>query len=79
MEDVYPQLLHAIYVTNAPHWIHAVWALFRPIMPKRIVEKIDIIEPRDNEKEQKRLLKFISLGNLPTMHGGSNATEPILW
>jgi hypothetical protein len=44
-----------------------------------IVGKIDIIELRDNEKEQKRLLKFISLGNLPTMHGGSNTTEPRLW
>jgi hypothetical protein len=42
-----------------------------------IVGKIDIIELRDNEKEQKRLLKFISLGSLPSMHAGSNTPEPI--
>lgn len=46
MEDVYPQLLHAIYICNAPSFIHTIWALVRPIMPKRVVSKIDIIEPK---------------------------------
>eukprot|EP00980_Cylindrotheca_fusiformis_P015518 scaffold4412_cov91-Cylindrotheca_fusiformis.AAC.1 len=30
MEDVYPQLLHALYIYNAPSWINTVWGLVRP-------------------------------------------------
>jgi hypothetical protein len=70
MEDCYPQLLQTIYICNAPMVIHAVWSVFRAIMPKRVISKIDIIEPRTNEKERKRLLKYITDDNLPLRFGG---------
>lgn len=79
MEDVYPQLLHAIFIHNAPSWIHTVWAVVRPIMPKRIIEKVDIVEPKTNEMEKKRIFKFLSVENMPVTIGGDNTVAPISW
>ena len=63
MEDIYPQLLDALLIYNAPTWIHSAWAIFRPIMPKRVLEKIDIIDPKKNQKEKQRLLLYLSEKN----------------
>jgi len=41
-------------------------------MPKRLVSKIDFIRPEKNEKERKRLYKYIAEENLPTCYGGKN-------
>jgi len=79
MEDVYPQLLQSIYMYNTPHWVHALFATFRPLLPSRVVEKIDIVEPKDNEKEFKRLLRFVSKENLPVVLGGDNPVPPTEW
>lgn len=70
MEDCYPQLLQSINICHAPMLIHAIWAFLRPIFPKRVTSKIDIIEPKTNEKERKRLFKYISEDNLPVVFGG---------
>jgi hypothetical protein len=70
MEDCYPQMLQSIYLCHAPMVIHTIWSLLRPVMPNRVVSKIDIIEPRTNAKERKCLLKYISEENLPVEFGG---------
>mmetsp|Transcript_27650 Transcript_27650/g.67260 ORF Transcript_27650/g.67260 Transcript_27650/m.67260 type:complete len:312 (+) Transcript_27650:125-1060(+) len=79
MEDIYPQLLQALFVYNAPSWIHSAWAIFRPIMPKRIIEKIDIIDPKKNPKEKQKLLAFLSEENMPESMGGTNTIRPCDW
>ncbi|CAJ1935202.1 unnamed protein product [Cylindrotheca closterium] len=79
MEDIYPQLLQALFIYNAPNWIHSAWAIFRPIMPKRIIAKIDIIDPKNNQKEKEKLLAFLSDENMPVTMGGSNTTSPRDW
>lgn len=79
MEDVYPQLLQALFVYNAPSWSHSAWAIFRPIMPKRIIAKIDIIDPKKQQKEKQKLLAFLSEENLPVAIGGSNTASPCDW
>lgn len=79
MEDVYPQLLHAVFFYNQPSWIQAFWATFRPIMPSRLVEKVDMIEPKHNEKEAKRLFQFVSKEQLPVSLGGDNTVHPAEW
>lgn len=79
MEDVYPQLLHSLFFYNQPNWIHALWATFRPLMPSRVVEKIDMVEPKHNEKEFTRLLKFVAKEQLPVSLGGDNTVNPAEW
>ena len=79
MEDCYPQLLETIFACYAPTFMHVVWSLIRPIMPRRVIDKVDIIEPHRNEKERARLLKHISMQNLPTDYGGINTKPVIEW
>ena len=77
MEDCYPQLLQGIYLCNAPSWIQVVWRLVRPLLPKRVIEKIDIMSPQKNKKELKRCFKHISEEDLPERFGGQNRTWPV--
>jgi hypothetical protein len=79
MEDVYPQLLETIYLVNPGTIIHKLWAFMRPIMPKRVLDKIDIITPDTNTGERDRLLKHISKKNLPKWLGGNNEVDPKDW
>lgn len=79
MEDVYPQLLQSVICYNTPHWIHSIWVTFRPLIPSRVVEKVDMVEPRASEKEFKRLLKFMTKEQLPVSLGGDNTVCPAEW
>lgn len=79
MEDVYPQLLQCINICNTPHWVHALFATMRPLLPSRVVDKVDIVEPKNNKKEFKRILRFASKENLPVALGGDNTVNPAEW
>eukprot|EP00523_Entomoneis_sp_CCMP467_P022596 CAMPEP_0168857348 /NCGR_PEP_ID=MMETSP0727-20121128/15683_1 /TAXON_ID=265536 /ORGANISM="Amphiprora sp., Strain CCMP467" /LENGTH=330 /DNA_ID=CAMNT_0008911973 /DNA_START=39 /DNA_END=1029 /DNA_ORIENTATION=+ len=46
---------------------------------KRIMEKVDMITPQNNESEKMRLLRFVALENLPTEMGGTNSVPPMEW
>lgn len=77
MEDCYPQLLHGIFMCNPPIWVQIPWRIFRPLLPKRVVQKMDFIAPAKNEKERQRLFAFVSEANLPIRFGGKYETWPI--
>lgn len=79
MEDCYPQLLESIFPFNAPEWMHLIWEFMRPIMPKRIIEKIDIISPDKNKTEKRRLYRHITKKKLPDFLGGRNAVPVEQW
>lgn len=79
MEDCYPQLLETIYACNAPSFVHILWTLARKIMPKRVVDKFDLIDPKNNETERTRLYKRISHEKLPVQFGGGNEISPHDW
>jgi CRAL/TRIO domain len=76
-EDCYPQMLKTLFVCNSPFWIQTAWRLVRPFFPRRVVEKMDFISPVKHANERERLLKYISLENLPTRYGGGNNTWPL--
>jgi CRAL/TRIO domain len=76
-EDCYPQMLKSIFVCRGPSWVINVWRLVRPVFPKRVVEKMDFLAPDKNEKERDRMLKYISMENLPTRFGGKYSTWPV--
>jgi CRAL/TRIO domain len=77
MEDCYPQMLQSLVVCHAPPWIQVPWRFVRPIMPKRVVSKIDFIDPEKRESDRKRLLQYIALDHLPVRYGGTNKTWPV--
>ena len=72
----YPQLLLAVYPCNPPSWIQAFWRLVRPLMPKRFVEKVDIISPAAYPSEARRLLRVIAMEDLPKRFGGQSTLWP---
>ena len=76
MEDCYPQMLQEILVCNAPAWAQIPWRTCRPLLPKRVVQKIDFVNPAKNEKERKRLFAYISEEHLPARFGGKNEAWP---
>jgi len=77
MEECYPQLLHGIYICKPPTWIHIPWRIARPFLPKRVIEKIDFVNPHRNDREKKTLLRFLSDENLPARFGGKNDRWPV--
>jgi hypothetical protein len=79
MVDVYPQLLETIYACYPPTFMHLIWAFIRPILPKRIIDKVDLVTPDTNEKERDRLLKHISKESLPVHYGGDNTVPHKDW
>lgn len=79
MEDCYPQLLDGLYACNPPSVVHVLWTMIRPIMPKRVVAKIDFMTPANNEKELRRLHRYISNEHLPTEFGGIKTTPVKDW
>ena len=79
MEDCYPQLLQTIFAAYPPTFMHWIWSVVRPIMPKRIIDKVDIIEPSKNDKERDRLLEHVTLETLPVDFGGLNTVPPKDW
>lgn len=79
MEDVYPQMLETIYCCYPPSFMHAIWSIIRLVMPKRVLDKIDIITPNANKTERDRLLKHISIEHLPEHFGGENTVAPKDW
>jgi hypothetical protein len=77
MEDCYPQLLQSIYVCNSPSWVHTIFSILKPFMPKRVIAKFDIINPMTNEKERQKLFQHIDEDNLPARFGGKNEQWPV--
>jgi hypothetical protein len=76
MEDFYPQLLQCIYICNPPSWVQIPWRVIRALAPKRVVSKVDFIDPRHNKHDLKKIMSFISLEHLPTQFGGKNENWP---
>mmetsp|Transcript_10837 Transcript_10837/g.18331 ORF Transcript_10837/g.18331 Transcript_10837/m.18331 type:complete len:307 (-) Transcript_10837:36-956(-) len=80
-EDCYPQLLHAIYMFHAPSWMQLAWRIARPLLPKRVVEKIDIMgnPEKKRKREMNLLLQHISTENLPVRFGGQYEEWPAIF
>jgi len=76
LENFFPQILGGLLVVHAPKWINGIWKFVRPLMPKRVVEKVDFL-PSNSEKIQKGLARFVSKKNLLEQYGGENKEWPV--
>jgi len=79
MENCYPQLLQSIFVVNPPALLSVLGGMFRLILPKRILDKFNVISPQTEEKDRKYLLHHMSMEHLPEAYGGQNKVPPSEW
>lgn len=70
LEDFYPQAVQAYLVCHAPIWIEAPWRILKPLLPRRVVSKLDFLNPKDYEQDHRRILEFIPDKLLPQRFGG---------
>lgn len=70
MQDYYPQLLESFFICDPPTWAHIPWKIVRPLLPSRVVHKIDFVAPGKSKKERKRLRAHLQEEHLPVMYGG---------
>jgi hypothetical protein len=77
MEDVYPQVLKTLYLCHAPSWVQIPWRILRPLMPKRVVDKMDFINPDKKPNERKRLLEHMDESHIPVRFGGTYEARPV--
>ena len=75
IDDYFPQLLGGLLVVHAPKWINIIWKFCKPLLPKRVVEKVDFL-PSNKEKIQGSLARFVSKENLLGMYGGDKKEWP---
>ena len=75
-EDIYPQLTRSIIIVNPPGFVQWMWRVVRPLLPKRVSSKIDILDPLRNKKERERMYLFLDEEFLPTRYGGNHKGLP---
>jgi hypothetical protein len=76
MQDCYPQAVGIILVCHAPIWIQIPWYILRPLMPQRVVAKIDFINPKQRAQDLQRILTYIKEEHLPERFGGKCTEWP---
>jgi CRAL/TRIO domain len=76
MEDCYPQLLDTLFLCNPPAIISILWKMFRGFLPKRVVQKFDMIDPLEKPKDRQKLYRHIAEDYLPAYYGGKNPKLP---
>ena len=67
----FPELTGKIFIIRAPWFISSLWALVRPLLPERTLEKIDILGGEYAET----LAEAVDISGLPAFLGGT--TESI--
>ena len=67
-QDYYPQMLASVFVVNAPSFFSLCFRIVKPLLPKRFVEKFDILPKNHTE----RLMPYMHLEDIPKKYGGTN-------
>ena len=71
---LYPQLNGGIFMFNTPSWFKLIWRMLRPLYPKRVLEKFDVIT---NKADVTRLYpKFVDIEHVPVSYGGECKAWP---
>ena len=76
-QDHYPQMLASVYLQNAPPFFTICFRIIKPLLPKRFVEKFDILQSHQDVTTSK-LLQHLSMEHIPTQYGGNNTQWPPL-
>eukprot|EP00957_Ditylum_brightwellii_P139412 10624712-Ditylum_brightwellii.AAC.1 len=76
LQDFYPQSLGSMLIVNAPPIFDSVWSMFRPFFPRRMVEKVNVVNPKKRPKDMLHFAKCVSEEEVPEMYGGKLTTWP---
>jgi len=75
---VYPQLMGASYYCNTPTFAKFAWErIVKPLMPQSVLEKTDLLDPTRRAEDLDKLLKWLTLDELPVFLGGQNHVWPL--
>jgi len=74
LQDFYPQSLGSVLIVNAPPIFDSVWSTFRPFFPKRMVEKVNVVNLKKRPKDMLHFAQFVSEEDVPEMYGGKLTT-----
>lgn len=66
MQDHYPETLGKTCIINAPFYFQAVWALVKPLLQPRTVNKVTLL----GTKYMDELTKFVDIESIPEYMGG---------
>lgn len=70
LQNCYPQGVQSYFVCNSPFWIQGPWNIMKPLLPVRVVSKLDFLNPKECEPDRNQILRFVPVGQLPTQFGG---------
>jgi CRAL/TRIO domain. len=74
-EDFYPQLVGAMILINCNSWVVRLWKLIKPLVPKRLLEKISVVG-KPTSSNMSLLRDYVSEENIPLKYGGLNTQWP---
>ena len=75
LQDIYPQSTGSALVINAPVVFESIMVFLRPFFPKRLVEKVNVVNPNKRPKDLNFFTKYVSKDNLPEIYGGKPGNE----
>eukprot|EP00542_Grammatophora_oceanica_P012180 CAMPEP_0194032626 /NCGR_PEP_ID=MMETSP0009_2-20130614/5526_1 /TAXON_ID=210454 /ORGANISM="Grammatophora oceanica, Strain CCMP 410" /LENGTH=73 /DNA_ID=CAMNT_0038673125 /DNA_START=41 /DNA_END=262 /DNA_ORIENTATION=- len=52
-----------------------MWSVVSAILPKRVADKFEVVDPLSDVEKRKKLWKYISDEDLPEKYGGKNKVE----
>ncbi|CAE7654972.1 unnamed protein product [Symbiodinium pilosum] len=70
MDEHYPGVMESVLLVNAPWALHAILRILTPLLPQRVVKKLQVV-PMAQTPE--RLQQLIDESSLPQFLGGSGA------
>lgn len=70
IDEHYPSIMGSVLLVNAPWAIHAILKVLKPVLPERIVKKLQLIPPSETPE---RLLDLVEARHLPRWLGGEGA------
>jgi len=78
IEDFYPQMLGMMAIVNAPSWFIKFYKAVRVFFPKRLIEKVDVLPPKNKvtSNDLARIFKYVAKENFSEKYGGSSTTWP---
>lgn len=76
LQDFYPQSLGSLLCVNAPGVFNTLWDFFKPFFPKRVVEKVNLVNPQTRPDDLNYFTKYISEEHLPECYGGKLSSIP---
>lgn len=76
VQEIYPQFLGSMLFINSPSWFQSLWNVLNGILPKRMKEKMNFVDPCKRTKDLDIILRYVSEENLPERYGGNSKVWP---